>query len=80
MGTKDPKDGSKPEAKQVEHGAKVTARRPFALVSMLLISKPDGLVTRDNAAYSPMYVDQYRKDQCDAVAPLKPALWLEWDG
>jgi hypothetical protein len=28
MGMKDPKDGSKPEAKQVEHGGKVTARRP----------------------------------------------------
>jgi hypothetical protein len=48
MGTKDPKDGSKPEAKQVEHGGKVTARRPFVLVSMLLISEPDGLVTRDS--------------------------------
>jgi hypothetical protein len=47
MGMKDSKDGSKPEAKQVEHGGKVTARRPFALVLMLLISKPDGLVTRD---------------------------------
>ena len=30
MGTKDPKDGSKPEAKQVEHGGKVTARRPLS--------------------------------------------------
>jgi hypothetical protein len=47
MSTKDSEDGSKPEANQVEHGAKVTARRPFALVLMLLISKTDGLVTRD---------------------------------
>ena len=48
MSTKDSEDGSKPEANQVEHGAKVTALRPFALVLMLLISKTDGLVTRDN--------------------------------
>ena len=47
MSTKDSEDGCKPEANQVEHGAKVTARRPFDLVSMLLISKTDGLVTKN---------------------------------
>jgi hypothetical protein len=47
MSTKGPKDGSKPQANQVDHSGKVT-QVDRLLVLMLLISKPDGLVTRDS--------------------------------
>lgn len=57
MSTKDSEDDSKPEANQVEHGAKVTARRPFVRVLMLLISKPDRIMTRDNGQLARSAVD-----------------------
>jgi hypothetical protein len=47
MGTKDPRDGSQPEFKQVEHSGKVMAGRPSVFFPMLLISEPDGIMTRD---------------------------------
>jgi hypothetical protein len=43
---KDAKDGSKPELKELEHGANVIADRIFSRIPMLFISKPDRIVAR----------------------------------
>jgi hypothetical protein len=41
-------DGSAPEPKQVKHGSQVIADGILGYVPMLLNSKVDGIVTRDN--------------------------------
>jgi hypothetical protein len=46
-GVNDAKEGSKPEPKELEHGAKVIADRTLGCARMLLISKPDRIVARD---------------------------------
>ena len=43
----DAKEGSKPEPKELEHGPKLIADRTLGGARMLLISKPDRIVTRD---------------------------------
>ena len=47
-GVNDAKEGSKPEPKELEHGAKVIADRTLGCARMLLISKPDRIVARDS--------------------------------
>jgi hypothetical protein len=47
-GAKDAKKDSKPEPKELEHGARVIADRIFDRIPMLFISKPDRIVARHN--------------------------------
>ena len=49
VGVKDAKEGSKPEPKELEHGARVIADRIFTRIPMLLISKPDRIVARHSS-------------------------------
>ena len=49
MGVKDAKEGSKPEPKELEHGARVIADRILIRVPTLFISKPDRIVARDRS-------------------------------
>ena len=48
-GAKNANYSSAPEPKEVEHGGNLIADQTFVCLPMLLISKADGIVTRDNS-------------------------------
>ena len=50
MGTKGSNDDTQPQAEQVEHEARLSQAGRVAFLLILLISKPDGIVTRDNCS------------------------------
>jgi tartrate-resistant acid phosphatase type 5 len=62
-GVKDAKEGSKPEPKELEHGARVIADRIFSRIPMLFISKPDRIVARHTPVSKYMQVTKEWEDQ-----------------
>lgn len=55
MGTKGSNDDTKPQAKQVKHEARLSQASRLAFLLILLISQPDGIVTRDNMEFDLYY-------------------------
>ena len=51
-GAKNANYSSAPESKKVEHGGNLIADQTFICLPMLLISKADGIVTRDSSNVS----------------------------